>query len=118
MRGLCPAIALVQTQYCIIPFCPSFVDPSLTVRADITGRYSNRLYAYEPSDVALRKCYLDISAYPYVPEHLHGDGAGGEATWEDYDGRRDCCSGSLENQFDYVVTTLISFLQKMLTAVE
>ncbi|KAF3819168.1 hypothetical protein GH733_013318 [Mirounga leonina] len=30
-----------------------FVDPSLTVRADITGRYSNRLYAYEPSDVAL-----------------------------------------------------------------
>uniref|UniRef100_A0ABI7W0Z2 Anterior gradient 2, protein disulphide isomerase family member n=3 Tax=Felidae TaxID=9681 RepID=A0ABI7W0Z2_FELCA len=35
-----------------------FVDPSLTVRADITGRYSNRLYAYEPSDVALCKCYL------------------------------------------------------------
>ncbi|KAM6421988.1 anterior gradient protein 2 homolog [Rhynochetos jubatus] len=30
-----------------------FVDPSLTVRADITGRYSNRLYAYEPSDVSL-----------------------------------------------------------------
>ena len=30
-----------------------FVDPSLTVRADITGRYSNRLYAYEPSDIAL-----------------------------------------------------------------
>uniref|UniRef100_A0A4X1TD07 Anterior gradient 2, protein disulphide isomerase family member n=1 Tax=Sus scrofa TaxID=9823 RepID=A0A4X1TD07_PIG len=30
-----------------------FVDPSLTVRADITGRYSNRLYAYEPSDTAL-----------------------------------------------------------------
>uniref|UniRef100_A0A8C0CNG4 Anterior gradient 2, protein disulphide isomerase family member n=2 Tax=Balaenoptera TaxID=9766 RepID=A0A8C0CNG4_BALMU len=35
-----------------------FIDPSLTVRADITGRYSNRLYAYEPSDMALRKCYL------------------------------------------------------------
>uniref|UniRef100_A0A8D1WCG4 Anterior gradient 2, protein disulphide isomerase family member n=1 Tax=Sus scrofa TaxID=9823 RepID=A0A8D1WCG4_PIG len=35
-----------------------FVDPSLTVRADITGRYSNRLYAYEPSDTALRKCCL------------------------------------------------------------
>ncbi|XP_042332686.1 anterior gradient protein 2 homolog [Sceloporus undulatus] len=32
-----------------------FVDPSLTVRADITGRYSNRLYAYEPSDAALLK---------------------------------------------------------------
>ncbi|KAL0962119.1 hypothetical protein UPYG_G00335900 [Umbra pygmaea] len=30
-----------------------FVDPSLTVRADITGRYSNRLYAYEPSDIKL-----------------------------------------------------------------
>ncbi|XP_060104586.1 anterior gradient protein 2 homolog [Heteronotia binoei] len=30
-----------------------FVDPSLTVRADITGRYSNRLYAYEPSDIPL-----------------------------------------------------------------
>ncbi|XP_029467570.1 anterior gradient protein 2 homolog isoform X2 [Rhinatrema bivittatum] len=30
-----------------------FVDPSLTVRADITGRYSNRLYAYEPADIAL-----------------------------------------------------------------
>ncbi|XP_061442465.1 anterior gradient protein 2 homolog [Rhineura floridana] len=30
-----------------------FVDPSLTVRADVTGRYSNRLYAYEPSDIAL-----------------------------------------------------------------
>lgn len=30
-----------------------FVDPSLTVRADITGRYSNRLYAYEPSDINL-----------------------------------------------------------------
>ncbi|XP_061410846.1 anterior gradient protein 3-like [Lethenteron reissneri] len=30
-----------------------FVDPSLTVRADITGKYSNRLYAYEPIDVEL-----------------------------------------------------------------
>ncbi|XP_028252150.1 anterior gradient protein 2 homolog [Parambassis ranga] len=30
-----------------------FVDPSMTVRADITGRYSNRLYAYEPSDIKL-----------------------------------------------------------------
>uniref|UniRef100_A0A8D2LVG8 Anterior gradient 2, protein disulphide isomerase family member n=1 Tax=Varanus komodoensis TaxID=61221 RepID=A0A8D2LVG8_VARKO len=35
-----------------------FVDPSLTVRADITGRYSNRLYAYEPSDIALCKYML------------------------------------------------------------
>uniref|UniRef100_A0A8C3SQN8 Anterior gradient 2, protein disulphide isomerase family member n=1 Tax=Chelydra serpentina TaxID=8475 RepID=A0A8C3SQN8_CHESE len=34
-----------------LPFL--FPDPSLTVRADITGRYSNRLYAYEPSDISL-----------------------------------------------------------------
>ncbi|XP_051520138.1 anterior gradient protein 2 homolog [Myxocyprinus asiaticus] len=30
-----------------------FVDPSMTVRADITGRYSNRMYAYEPADMKL-----------------------------------------------------------------
>ncbi|KAM6958711.1 anterior gradient protein 2 homolog [Aplochiton taeniatus] len=30
-----------------------FVDPSMTVRADITGRYSNRMYAYETSDIKL-----------------------------------------------------------------
>ncbi|XP_072535081.1 anterior gradient protein 2 homolog [Salminus brasiliensis] len=30
-----------------------FVDPSMTVRADITGRYSNRIYAYEPNDMKL-----------------------------------------------------------------
>ncbi|XP_028672851.1 anterior gradient protein 2 homolog [Erpetoichthys calabaricus] len=30
-----------------------FVDPTLTVRADITGRYGNRLYAYEPADIGL-----------------------------------------------------------------
>ncbi|NXT97147.1 AGR3 protein, partial [Buphagus erythrorhynchus] len=29
----------------------TFSDPSLTVRADITGRYSNRLYTYEPQDM-------------------------------------------------------------------
>ncbi|MBN3270488.1 AGR2 protein, partial [Polyodon spathula] len=32
-----------------------FVDPSLTVRADITGRYANRLYTYEPADINLCK---------------------------------------------------------------
>nr|CAG5958718.1 unnamed protein product [Menidia menidia] len=32
-----------------------FVDPSMTVRADINGRYANRLYAYEPSDITLLK---------------------------------------------------------------
>ncbi|EFB24783.1 hypothetical protein PANDA_005676, partial [Ailuropoda melanoleuca] len=26
-------------------------DPSLRVRADITGRYSNRLYTYKPQDL-------------------------------------------------------------------
>ncbi|XP_048405665.1 anterior gradient protein 3-like [Stegostoma tigrinum] len=30
-----------------------FVDPSLTVRADITGKYSNRLYTYEPQDIQI-----------------------------------------------------------------
>ncbi|KAL1255829.1 hypothetical protein QQF64_013890 [Cirrhinus molitorella] len=30
-----------------------FVDPSMTVRADITGRYANRMYAYEPGDMKL-----------------------------------------------------------------
>ncbi|XP_062845752.1 anterior gradient protein 2 homolog [Trichomycterus rosablanca] len=30
-----------------------FVDPSMTVRADVTGRYSNRMYAYEPADMKL-----------------------------------------------------------------
>lgn len=28
-------------------------DPSMTVRADITGPYSNRMYAYEPGDIKL-----------------------------------------------------------------
>ncbi|XP_040005122.1 anterior gradient 1 [Xiphias gladius] len=28
-----------------------FVDPSMTVRTDIAGKYSNRLYAYEPGDM-------------------------------------------------------------------
>lgn len=26
-------------------------DPSMTVRTDITGRYSNHLYTYEPKDM-------------------------------------------------------------------
>ncbi|XP_051872197.1 anterior gradient protein 3-like [Pristis pectinata] len=30
-----------------------FVDPSLTVRADIRGKYDNRLYTYEPGDIDL-----------------------------------------------------------------
>ncbi|XP_043920673.1 anterior gradient protein 3 [Protopterus annectens] len=30
-----------------------FVDPTLTIRADVTGRYTNRLYTYEPQDVPL-----------------------------------------------------------------
>uniref|UniRef100_A0A3Q2DRS8 Anterior gradient 2 n=1 Tax=Cyprinodon variegatus TaxID=28743 RepID=A0A3Q2DRS8_CYPVA len=30
-----------------------FVDPSMTVRADINGRYANRMYAYETGDINL-----------------------------------------------------------------
>ncbi|XP_078094564.1 anterior gradient protein 3-like [Mustelus asterias] len=30
-----------------------FVDPSLTVRADIRGKYDNRLYTYEAGDIEL-----------------------------------------------------------------
>ncbi|XP_029936848.1 anterior gradient 1 [Myripristis murdjan] len=30
-----------------------FVDPSMTVRTDIIGRYSNHLYTYEPKDLVL-----------------------------------------------------------------
>uniref|UniRef100_A0A8B9S257 Uncharacterized protein n=1 Tax=Apteryx owenii TaxID=8824 RepID=A0A8B9S257_APTOW len=29
-----------------------FVDPSMTVRADITGKYGNRMYTYEPQDIS------------------------------------------------------------------
>ncbi|XP_029444892.1 anterior gradient protein 3-like [Rhinatrema bivittatum] len=32
-----------------------FVDPSLVVRNDITGRYSNRQFTYEPNDMQLLK---------------------------------------------------------------
>ncbi|XP_073702288.1 anterior gradient 1 isoform X1 [Garra rufa] len=28
-----------------------FVDPTLTVRADIVGKYANRMYTYEPNDM-------------------------------------------------------------------
>ncbi|XP_061411618.1 anterior gradient protein 3-like [Lethenteron reissneri] len=30
-----------------------FVDPSLTVRADIAGKYSDKLYTYQPEDLNL-----------------------------------------------------------------
>ncbi len=41
---------------CINDSYPSCTpDPSMTVRADITGRYANRLYAYEPVDMKLCK---------------------------------------------------------------
>ncbi|KAM7153930.1 uncharacterized protein RBU57_011671 [Macrochelys suwanniensis] len=29
-----------------------FVDPSMTVRADLTGKYKNRMYAYELEDIS------------------------------------------------------------------
>ncbi|XP_009481833.2 anterior gradient protein 3-like [Pelecanus crispus] len=28
-----------------------FVDPSMTVRGDLTGKYGNRMYTYEPEDI-------------------------------------------------------------------
>ncbi|XP_042362759.1 anterior gradient protein 2 homolog [Plectropomus leopardus] len=36
-----------------------FVDPTMTVRADINGRYSNRMYAYEPNDLRLLKSNME-----------------------------------------------------------
>ncbi|XP_074543479.1 anterior gradient protein 2 homolog [Halichoeres trimaculatus] len=36
-----------------------FVDPSMTVRADIVGRYSNRMYAYEEQDMQLLKANME-----------------------------------------------------------
>ncbi|XP_034401147.1 anterior gradient protein 2 homolog [Cyclopterus lumpus] len=36
-----------------------FVDPTMTVRADIVGRYSNRMYAYEPLDIKLFKSNME-----------------------------------------------------------
>ncbi|XP_068455250.1 anterior gradient protein 2 homolog [Clinocottus analis] len=36
-----------------------FVDPTMTVRADIVGRYSNRMYAYEPADLKLFKTNME-----------------------------------------------------------
>uniref|UniRef100_A0AAQ4PVZ9 Anterior gradient 1 n=1 Tax=Gasterosteus aculeatus aculeatus TaxID=481459 RepID=A0AAQ4PVZ9_GASAC len=36
-----------------------FVDPAMTVRADIVGRYSNRMYAYEPADIKLLKSNME-----------------------------------------------------------
>lgn len=34
----------------------------MTVRADITGRYSNRMYAYEPADMKLCKSEAILKA--------------------------------------------------------
>lgn len=33
----------------------TLTDPSMTVRADIIGRYSNKMYAYETGDIKLCK---------------------------------------------------------------
>ncbi|KAA8586074.1 hypothetical protein FQN60_007643 [Etheostoma spectabile] len=37
------------------------VNPAMTVRADINGRYSNRMYAYEPSDLDLLKGNMEAA---------------------------------------------------------
>lgn len=39
-------------------------DPTMTVRADINGRYSNRMYAYEPSDIKLCKWRSHTAVLP------------------------------------------------------
>ncbi|XP_032901392.1 anterior gradient protein 3-like [Amblyraja radiata] len=36
-----------------------FVDPSLTVRADVLGKYSNRIYTYEAGDIELLKTNME-----------------------------------------------------------
>lgn len=36
-----------------------FVDPSLTVRGDIVGKYSNRLYTYEDGDIDRLKANME-----------------------------------------------------------
>ncbi|CAL8371657.1 unnamed protein product [Arctogadus glacialis] len=33
--------------------CPYSQDPSMSVRADLTGRYSNRYFTYEPADISV-----------------------------------------------------------------
>lgn len=44
----------------------------MTVRADIVGRYSNRMYAYEPADIKLCKCSLRPASWacfcPWNPD--------------------------------------------------
>lgn len=39
----------------------------MTVRADITGRYSNRMYAYEPSDIKLCKSEITMFLFFLKP---------------------------------------------------
>ncbi|KAK5921253.1 hypothetical protein CgunFtcFv8_024972 [Champsocephalus gunnari] len=38
-----------------------FIDPSLTVRTDIVGRYSNLAYAYEPGDMKVCELLSPLS---------------------------------------------------------
>lgn len=44
-----PTASLLM-QFCVCS--PHPADPSMTVRTDIKGKYSNRWYAYEPDDMA------------------------------------------------------------------
>ncbi|XP_058246984.1 anterior gradient 1 [Hemibagrus wyckioides] len=45
-----------------------FVDPSLTVRADIISKYSNRKYTYEPGDMDFLKENMVKAKKPYHTE--------------------------------------------------
>lgn len=49
-------VRCTQLAFFHLPSANFSTDPSMTVRADVTGRYANRMYAYEPSDIKLCKC--------------------------------------------------------------
>ena len=69
---------LMEINHFLLFFSP---DPSLTVRADITGRYSNRLYAYEPSDIALCKySVLLFTAFSVEQREIHYSTEGQRST--------------------------------------
>ncbi|XP_027019961.1 anterior gradient 1 [Tachysurus fulvidraco] len=45
-----------------------FVDPSMTVRADIAGKYNNRKFAYEPEDMDFLEKNMEKAKKPYHTE--------------------------------------------------
>ncbi|KAM7096785.1 anterior gradient protein 3-like [Ciconia maguari] len=45
-----------------------FVDPSMTVRADLTGKYGNRMYTYEPDDISTLIANMRLAKLLLHPE--------------------------------------------------